>query len=110
MQAPCVSRAAIVRSRHDPLEDAMSNSNPNPAIPPIVPRDDEDQLSDSERGDRLTGERSPLTDDAGAVMDDADDRPLDPDLDDDKIDSAEADRRAATEGTADGTVDVEDLP
>ncbi len=41
----------------------------------------------------------------GDVFDD-DDRPLDPDLDDDQIDSAAADERAATEGT----VDVEDLP
>jgi len=37
---------------------------------------------------------------------DGEDRPLDPDLDDDRIDSAAADERAATQGT----IDVEDLP
>ncbi|MGN6219540.1 MAG: hypothetical protein ACTHNQ_08550 [Microbacterium sp.] len=37
---------------------------------------------------------------------DDEDRPLDPDLDDDRVDSAAADERAATEGT----LDVEDLP
>ncbi|WP_426321536.1 hypothetical protein [Microbacterium sp. E-13] len=41
----------------------------------------------------------------GDVFDD-DDRPLDPDLNDDQIDSAAADERAATEGT----VDVDDRP
>lgn len=35
-----------------------------------------------------------------------DDRPLDPDLNDDRIDSAEADERAATEGE----LDVDELP
>ncbi|GAA5206554.1 hypothetical protein [Microbacterium kyungheense] len=39
-------------------------------------------------------------------LDGDDDRPLDTDLNDDRIDSAAADERAATEGT----VDVEDLP
>jgi hypothetical protein len=37
---------------------------------------------------------------------DDDDRPLDADLDDDRVDSAAADERAAREGT----IDVEDLP
>jgi hypothetical protein len=36
----------------------------------------------------------------------SDDRPLDPDLDDDRIDSAAADERAATAGT----LDVDDRP
>lgn len=39
----------------------------------------------------------PDDDDARTLIGD-DDRPLDPDLNEDKINSAEADRRAATEG------------
>jgi hypothetical protein len=35
----------------------------------------------------------------GEPIDDDDDRPLDPDLDDDQLDSADADQRAAREGT-----------
>jgi hypothetical protein len=41
------------------------------------------------------------------VLDD-DDRPLDPDLDDDRQTSADADARAAREGELDG--DVDDRP
>lgn len=63
----------------------------NPAFPPIVPNDGDDDLAN--RPDILAG---------------GDDAPLDPDLDDDSLDSAEADERAATEGTLDG--DVDDRP
>ena len=43
-----------------------------------------------------------------AVLVGDDDRPLDPDLDDDRQNSAAADARAAEEGTLDG--DVDDRP
>lgn len=43
-----------------------------------------------------------------AVLAGDDDRPLDPDLDDDQVDSAAADARAAEAGTLDG--DVDDRP
>lgn len=62
----------------------MSN---NP-MPPIVPPtgDDDDVVADE------------VLDTDETVMGD-DDHPLDTDLDDDRIDSAAADERAATEGT-----------
>ncbi|MCP2636162.1 hypothetical protein K0817_006215 [Microbacterium sp. HD4P20] len=58
-------------------------------IPPIVPPEDGD--------DDLGVDDAALTDADG---------PLDPDLDEDRIDSAEADERAATEGT----LDTDDRP
>jgi hypothetical protein len=68
----------------------------NPPIPPVVPGllagDDDDAV---DRPDVLAG---------------GDDAPLDPDVDDDAVDSAEADERAATEGTLDGESDVDDRP
>jgi len=57
----------------------MSNQQP---IPAFVPPDDDDDAVDTEEG-LATG----------------DDRPLDTDLDADRVDSAEADQRASTEGT-----------
>ncbi|KRB36500.1 hypothetical protein [Microbacterium sp. Root180] len=62
-------------------------SNP---VPPVIPPADD--------GDRF---------DAADVLD-GDDRPLDPDLDDDRQTSAAADERAAREGELDG--DIEDRP
>ena len=48
--------------------------------------------------------------DEDALLDDVlvgdDDRPLDPDADDDQVNSADADQRAATEGE----IDVDELP
>ncbi|MGK3951516.1 hypothetical protein ACLKM7_04240 [Microbacterium sp. I2] len=58
-------------------------------IPPIVPP---------------TGDDDDLAADEDVLADD--DRPLDPDLDDDRLDSAAADERAATEGT----LDADDRP
>ena len=58
-------------------------------IPPVVPPTGDD--------DDLAAEETVLADD---------DRPLDPDLDDDRVDSAAADERAATEGT----LDTDDRP
>lgn len=60
----------------------------NTPIPPFVPPAGDD--------DDLGAEEALDTDET--VMAD-DDRPLDTDLDDDRIDSAAADERAATEGT-----------
>ncbi len=66
----------------------------NQPIPPIIPpTDDGDDLT---TGDALGTDETLDTDES--VMGD-DDRPLDTDLDDDSIDSAAADERAATEGT-----------
>ncbi|MET0674053.1 MAG: hypothetical protein ABWY37_11230 [Microbacterium pygmaeum] len=63
----------------------------NPANPPIPPVPIGDRDEDAIDGpDIITEAVDPL---------DPDDQPLDPDLDDDQIDSADADRRAATEGT-----------
>lgn len=64
----------------------------NQPIPPIIPPAGDDDLTDR---DTLDTEEALATDEP--VMDD--DRPLDTDLDDDRIDSAAADERAATEGT-----------
>ena len=66
----------------------------NQPIPPFVPPtgDDDDRAT----ADSLDSDETLDTDES--VMDD-DDRPLDTDLDDDHIDSAAADERAATEGT-----------
>ncbi|GAB2618025.1 hypothetical protein [Pseudactinotalea suaedae] len=58
--------------------------------PPVVPVPDDDD----EPADTLV--------DVG----DGDDRQLDPDLNDDMVDSAEADRRAATEGEAEGSAEL----
>jgi hypothetical protein len=59
----------------------------NTPIPPIVPPADGDDL---------------VRDDTIAAEDFTDgDQPLDPDMDDDKLDSAAADEQAATEGTLD---------
>lgn len=65
----------------------------NQPIPPIVPPTGDD---DRVMADSLDSEETLDTDES--VMGD-DDRPLDTDLDDDRIDSAAADERAATEGT-----------
>lgn len=77
-------------------------SNPTPYLGPIG--DDDDPVRDDDTalyggGDDGDGILDP-------ILDGDDDRPLDPDLDDDRIDSAEADERAATEGT----LDVDDRP
>jgi len=72
-------------------ESAMTNQ-----LPYEGPLDDDDVTPDD------TLREGVLEDGLG----DGEDRPLDPDLDDDRIDSAAADERAATEGT----IDVEDLP
>lgn len=66
----------------------------NHPIPPFVPPTGDDD--DRTRADSLDSEETLDTDES--VMGD-DDRPLDTDLDDDRIDSAAADERAATEGT-----------
>ena len=66
----------------------------HPDRPPIVPAD----------GDALTGSSDGLVDDREGLFDTGE-RPLDPDLDDDDVNSAAADERAATEGTLDGEVD-----
>ncbi len=65
----------------------MSNPPIPPVVPGMLPGDDDDAVA---RPDVLAAD---------------DDRPLDPDLDDDAVDSAAADERAATEGTLDGEVD-----
>lgn len=64
----------------------------NPPLPPFVPspRDDDDFVDDDTS-----------LDDQVLDIDDEADAPLDPDLDDDLIDSAAADEIAATEGTLD---------
>lgn len=61
--------------------------------PPVVPVPGDDGDDDERLGDE--GFVSPLGDD--------DDQPLDPDLNDDLVNSAEADERAATEGELDGS-------
>ncbi|WP_156250034.1 hypothetical protein [Pseudactinotalea terrae] len=61
--------------------------------PPVVPVPGDDGDDDERLGDE--GVVSPLGDD--------DDQPLDPDLNDDLVNSAEADERAATEGELDGS-------
>jgi hypothetical protein len=75
-------------------------SNPTPYLGPIGDddaRDDDTALDDGARdGDGILD----------PILDGDDDRPLDPDLDDDQLDSAAADERAATEGT----LDVDDRP
>jgi hypothetical protein len=65
-------------------------TNQNPLIPPLG--DDDDRRAD----DAQTGD---------GILED-DDRPLDPDVDDDQLDSAAADERAATEGTLDDDDDL----
>ena len=60
----------------------------NPHIPPVVPE----------------GSQSDGFDDVEPLVGDGD-APLDPDADADQIDSAEADERAATEGTRDGDLE-----
>lgn len=67
----------------------MSNSG-TPPIPPIVPLAGGD-------GDDGLDEVSPFEDD--------DDAALDPDVDADQVDSAEADVRASTAGTKDGDLE-----
>jgi hypothetical protein len=76
-------------------------SNPTPYSGPIG--DDDDPALDDRTADDADGVFDP-----GDVLDPdgADDRPLDPDLDDDQLDSADADERAATAGT----LDVDDRP
>ncbi|MBD3940404.1 hypothetical protein IF188_01655 [Microbacterium sp. NEAU-LLC] len=69
-------------------------TNPLPYEGPVGD-EDEEVLNDGAAGDA----------DADLLGLD-DDRPLDPDRNDDQIDSAAADERAATEGT----IDVADLP
>ena len=65
------------------------SSTPTPPVVP-VPGDDDD---DNDRlGDE--GPVSPIGDD---------EQPLDPDLNDDLVNSADADERAATEGELDGS-------
>ncbi|HEY9308964.1 MAG TPA: hypothetical protein VIP82_14275 [Microbacterium sp.] len=72
----------------------MTTQNPYPG--PI--RDDDDPMLD-DTADDADGILEP-------ILDGDDDRPLDPDLNDDRLDSAAADERAATEGT----LDVDDRP
>jgi hypothetical protein len=72
----------------------MTTQNPYPG--PI--RDDDDPML-NDTADDSDGILEP-------ILDGDDDRPLDPDLDDDQLDSAAADERAATEGT----LDVDDRP
>lgn len=74
----------------------MSGTPPVPIIPPS--RDGE---NDMDRADEALREDGDIVTHADEVGRDAE-RPLDPDLDDALIDSADADRRAATEGTLDG--------
>jgi hypothetical protein len=64
--------------------------------------DDDPTEENSTLDERAGGETAGLLDPALG----GDDRPLDPDLDDDQIDSAAADERAATEGV----IDVDDRP
>ncbi|WP_194410603.1 hypothetical protein [Microbacterium cremeum] len=64
----------------------------NQPVPPLVPPADDDPIT----GDPLDTTELLGADDS--MMDD-DDRLLDTDLDADRIDSAAADERAATEGT-----------
>lgn len=59
---------------------------PNQPIPPFVP-----------------GRAADGTDGVESVTDE--ETPVDPDVDANQVDSAEADRRAATDGTRDGTVE-----
>lgn len=65
----------------------MSNTSGIPPVP-IPPRDDDPETAE------------PLPE----VFSDGEE-PLDPDIDPDQVDSAEADRRAATEGVKDGDLD-----
>jgi hypothetical protein len=74
-------------------------SNPTPYLGPIGDDDDAVLDDDTALDDGGDGILDP-------ILDGDDDRPLDPDLDDDRIDSAAADERAATEGT----LDVDDRP
>ncbi|WP_347976665.1 hypothetical protein [Microbacterium sp. ProA8] len=80
-------------------------SNPTPYLGPIG--DDDDAVLDDDTALDGGGDGG---DDGDGILDPIlegdDDRPLDPDLDDDRLDSAEADERAATEGT----LDVDDRP
>ncbi len=64
----------------------MSNAH----IPPIVPVPEGSQSDGFDDVEPLVGER---------------DAPLDPDADADQVDSAEADERAAREGTRDGDLE-----
>ena len=68
-----------------------------PNQPPLVQGNGGDESADERGGDIAAGDPDVLTGD--------DDRPLDPDVDDDAISSAAADERAASEGTLDGEVD-----
>jgi len=72
----------------------MTTQNPYPG-----PIDDDDDPMLDDTADDSDGILDP-------ILGGDDDRPLDPDLDDDQIDSAAADERAATEGT----LDVDDRP
>jgi hypothetical protein len=74
-------------------------SNPTPYLGPIGDDDDAVLDDDTALDDGGDGILDP-------ILDGDDDRPLDPDLDDDRLDSAAADERAATEGT----LDVDDRP
>lgn len=70
----------------------MSGTPPVPIVPP-----EPDRPADDDSAPVLSSE-----DVVGRADDsDAGDRPLDPDLDDDAVDSAEADERAAKDGTLD---------
>jgi hypothetical protein len=73
-------------------------TNPQtPAVPPrMTPDDDRDPVMLNDDDDLVATDENLLT---------GDDRPLDPDVDDDLLNSAAADERAATEGTLDGDVD-----
>jgi hypothetical protein len=71
-----------------------------PNQPPVAPGDGDGptpEEADERGGGIAAGDPDVLTGD--------DDRPLDPDVDDDAISSASADERAATEGTLHGEVD-----
>ncbi|MFK4837011.1 hypothetical protein ACI3KY_14905 [Microbacterium sp. ZW T2_14] len=71
----------------------MTTQNPYPG-----PIDDDDDPMLDDTADDSDGILAPILG--------GDDGPLDPDLDDDQIESADADERAATEGT----LDVDDRP
>lgn len=66
-------------------------SNQTPYLGPIGDGDDDETVDDQTLAD---------------VLGEDDDRPLDPDLDGDQVESAAADQRAATEGE----IDVDELP
>lgn len=75
----------------------MSNNPIPPVLPPVGDEPDDDGMQNADAQAVEGHDTDPTARD--------DDRPLDPDLDDDQVDSAEADARAATEGTMAGDAD-----